>query len=171
MKKYLVAVGLFVFIIALPGFLPAASPKEIHIRLGTSKVGGSYYMFGGGVSSRINSLKLGIVITAQTTKGSRENTRILGKRVDMAFMNGAALWESRVKENLIDSRAIFTTGESPSHWVTLEESGIKKVEDLVGKKISIGAPGSGTERTTTLILQAYNLWDKVKNKVVRLGFS
>jgi TRAP transporter TAXI family solute receptor len=145
--------------------------EEVQITLGTSSVGGSYYMYGGGVSSYINNNVDGIVITAQTTKGSNENTRLLGDRIDMAFANGQAVWFSRTSEGLVDSRAVLTVDIAPSHWVTLEGSGIDKIEDVVGHKMSIGAPGSGAERSAMNVLIGYGIWEKVEPDAVRLGFS
>lgn len=145
--------------------------EEVYLTLGTSSVGGSYYLYGGGVSSYINANVEGIVITAQTTKGSNENTRLLGKRIDMGFANGGAVWYSRTSEGLLDSRAIMTIDIAPSHWVTLQGSGIDKIEDAVGRKVSIGAPGSGAERSAMNVLKGYGIWDQVEPKAVRLGFS
>lgn len=145
--------------------------EDIYITLGTSSPGGSYYLYGGGMSSYLNSNLDGVVITAQTTKGSNENTRLLGDRLDIAFANGGATWNSRVNEGLMDSRAVFTADIAPDHFVTLEETGINKVEDIIGKKFSIGAPGSGTERTNIQILKAYGIWEQVEGDAVRLGFS
>jgi TRAP transporter TAXI family solute receptor len=71
----------------------------------------------------------------------------------------------------MDSRAVLSVDIAPSHWVTLEGSGIEKIEDIVGYKVSIGAPGSGAERTAMNILKGYQIWEQVEPDAVRLGFS
>src|SRR5207248_6262246 len=44
-----------------------------------------------------------------------------------------------------------------SQWVTLEGTGIGKMQDLKGRRISTGAPGSGTETIALRILEAYGM--------------
>jgi len=56
------------------------------------------------------------------------------------------------------------------HIVTLEGSGITSLEDLRGKRVSIGAPGSGTEVNTAAILEANGIsYDDIDEQ--RLNFN
>lgn len=143
--------------------------QPVYITLGTSSVGGSYYLYGGGVASYINSNLKGIIVTAETTRGSGENAVMLGERLDLAFINGNITWASRANDGRTNARAVMSVDIAPTHWVTMAKSGITKIEDVVGKKISIGAPGSGAETSAIAILQAYGIWEQVEPNAQRLG--
>jgi TRAP transporter TAXI family solute receptor len=59
--------------------------------------------------------------------------------------------------------------ESVHHWVVREDSGIKSMSDLVGKRVNVGSPGSGSAANSTLILEGLGLYDKVKINHLRFG--
>jgi TRAP transporter TAXI family solute receptor len=166
-----------IFVLLLLAGLPIAAMAETtFLTLGTSSIGGSYYLYGGGISSYFQQNLPDIRITAQTTRGSYENMRLVGNRLNMALGNSQALYE---RVNGIGSfkadgpaknlRALMVVDTAPYHWITMEGEGITKIEDLVGKTISIGEPGSGSEGHALMILKQYGIIDKVK--LQRLGYS
>jgi len=57
------------------------------------------------------------------------------------------------------------------HLVTLEGKGIDKPMDLKGKRVSTGAPGSGTEVKALRVLEAYGLDPDKDMKRDKLGAS
>lgn len=157
-------------------FSTASLGASDFITIGTSAVGGSYYLYGGGVASYVQTHVPGLNITAQTTRGSYENMRLIGNRINMTFVNALAAWE---RANGVDTfagevpaknlRGVLVADIATSHWVTLADSKIAKLEDLVGKKVSVGEPGGGSERSALNVFEAYGITDTVKQ--VRLGFS
>jgi hypothetical protein len=54
------------------------------------------------------------------------------------------------------------------HLITYADSNIKNVEDLTGKRVAVGNPGSGTFATAERIFRALNMWDKI-TRVPLLG--
>jgi hypothetical protein len=55
------------------------------------------------------------------------------------------------------------------HFVVREDSGIKSMSDLVGKRVNVGSPGSGSAANSTLILEGLGLYDKVKINNLSFG--
>jgi TRAP transporter TAXI family solute receptor len=58
-----------------------------------------------------------------------------------------------------DLRAVFSVHPEPFTVVARADSGIKKFEDLAGKRVNIGNPGSGQRGTMEVVMAAYG-WDK-----------
>ena len=55
-----------------------------------------------------------------------------------------------------------------AHLITYSDSGIKNVEDLAGKRVAVGNPGSGTFATAERVFRTLNLWEKI-TRVPLLG--
>lgn len=146
------------------------------ITLGTSTVGGSYYLYGGGIASYFQNNMPSLMITAQTTRGSYENMRLIGNRLNMAMANSQAVWERyngtetfKAEGADKDIRGVMALDNAAYHWVVIEGKGINKIEDFVGKTISIGEAGSGSEAHAIMVLEAMGILDKVK--LQRLGYG
>ncbi|MBI4184975.1 MAG: TAXI family TRAP transporter solute-binding subunit [Proteobacteria bacterium] len=154
--------------------LPAVAATEIVI--GSSSPGGSYYLYAGGLASYLNEKSKEVKATARTTRGSVENARLIARDgLDTAFINAQVVHESRhgigqFKDASTDKlRGVAVVDTAPSHWVVLAESGIKGFDDLKGKRVSIGAAGSGVANTAITVLTAMGLNDKLDLKY--LGFD
>jgi uncharacterized protein len=129
----------------------------------TGGTGGTYYPLGGAFASIISD-ELGIEATAQSTGASAENmTTLKAGDAEIAFTqtdiasyakDGAAMFEGNAVENV---QAIGTLYPETIQIVTTADTGIKSVEDLKGKKVSIGAPGSGTALNAEQILEVHGL--------------
>ncbi|MFC1580845.1 TAXI family TRAP transporter solute-binding subunit, partial [Thermodesulfobacteriota bacterium] len=59
--------------------------------------------------------------------------------------------------------------ESWHHWVTLADSGITKMSDLVGKRVNVGSVGSGSAANSIMVLKGLGLYDKVKLNHLSFG--
>jgi len=55
------------------------------------------------------------------------------------------------------------------HFVVREDSGIKSMGDLVGKRVNVGSPGSGSAANSTIILKGLGLYDQVKINNLSFG--
>lgn len=137
-------------------------PKQLIIATGGT--GGTYYPLGGGMADLITK-NVGVTTTAQSTGASAENMRLIrDKGADIAFTQsdiadyaskGTAMFEHDGK---IDSfQAIGALYNETIQIVVAPDSGINTVADLKGKRVSVGAPGSGTEMNAQQILEAYGL--------------
>jgi len=155
---------------------PALTQEKTNVVLGSSSVGGSYYMYAGGLATFVNDNSDTLVVTAQTTRGSVENARLLASgRLDFGFANGGVVYEQNVgKGQFVDAaadsiRGIAIVDIAPLHLVTFADSGIKTLGDLRDKRVSVGAPGSGSANTTANLLEAADLASAID--VRNLGFD
>jgi TRAP transporter TAXI family solute receptor len=129
----------------------------------TGGTGGTYYPLGGQIANIIKDAT-GIETTAQVSKASAENLQLLSDGdADLGFTQtdiasyakqGKLMFEGSPVENV---RAIGTLYPETIQIVTLKDSGINSVEDLKGKKVSVGAPGSGTFANAEQILEIHGL--------------
>jgi TRAP transporter TAXI family solute receptor len=152
----------------------AAQADQKNISIGTGGTGGVYYPLGGGMAN-ILSNKLGIQATAEVTGASVDNLKFIraGKMEVGMTMADTALdaykGEDKFKDGKVDARTLMTLYPNPMHLVTVEGTGISKLSDLKGKRVSTGSAGSGTEIMSFRILEAAGL-DKDKDlKRERLG--
>ena len=129
----------------------------------TGGTGGTYYPLGGAFANIISDAT-GIETNAETSGASAENmTTLKDKNAEIAFsqtdissyaVNGTEMFEGSPIDNV---QAIGTLYPETIQIVTTEKSGIKSVEDLKGKKVSVGAPGSGTAPNAEQILEVHGL--------------
>jgi len=153
---------------------PRAHAEDITI--GADTVGGSYYLYAGGLASYLTEKNPTVKGTARTTRGSVENVRLLDRDgLDFGLANASVVAQQKVgfgqfkdaKSNRI--RGIAVLDLSPTHVVTLEGSGIKTLMDLRGKRVSIGAAGSGGANNARTVLASLGILKDVK--IQTLGFS
>jgi len=152
----------------------AAHPADVVI--GSSAVGGSYYLYAGGLASYLTSKTKNIKATARTTRGSVENARLLDRgNMELAFINAAVLYEQKNGVNQFKGaksdrlRGVALVDLAPTHVVTLAASGIKGFSDLRGKRLSIGAAGSGGANNAMKVLNILGLREAIN--IQTLGFE
>lgn len=129
----------------------------------TGGTGGTYYPLGGAFANII-SKETGIETNAETSGASAENmTSLKDENAEIAFsqtdiasyaIEGTQMFEGSPVDNV---QAIGTLYPETIQIVTTKKSGIKSVEDLKGKKVSVGAPGSGTVLNAEQILEVHGL--------------
>ena len=68
--------------------------------------------------------------------------------------NGAADWEGGAVENL---RSVFSAHPETVLLVTRSDTGIESVEDLMGRAVNIGNPGSGQRGNAQDVLRLYGI--------------
>jgi len=137
-----------------------AAAKPTFISIGTGGTGGVYYPYGGGLAEAWTKNVKGVKAVAEVTGASVENVKLAhrGETVvgmimgDVAFQayNGVDKFEGKPQDVL----AMASMYPNVLQLVTLKGSGIKNVSDFAGKKISLGAPGSGTAFMANLVLKA-----------------
>src|SRR5512138_2555283 len=142
----------------------AAAPAQAQTRLSiaTGGTGGVYYPLGGGLASLLTKAIPGLEATAEVTSASVDNVKLVGAgKVDLAFtladtaadgFNGVGKFKEKAPV-----RAIAVLYANKSQWVTVEGTGVQRIQDLKGRRISTGAPGSGTETIALRILEAYGM--------------
>jgi TRAP transporter TAXI family solute receptor len=136
--------------------------KVVRLSIATGNTGGVYYPYGEGMAKVISKYLPNVEATAEATQGSVDNSQLIrAGKADLAFVmsdvgSDAFHGKGRFSEKVpIRSLAVLYTNYM--HIVTLEGMGIEKVTDLKGKRVSTGAPKSGTEVKALRILKAYGL--------------
>ncbi|WP_462413370.1 TAXI family TRAP transporter solute-binding subunit [Neobacillus sp. Marseille-QA0830] len=145
------------------------TPKFMSILTGGT--GGTYYPLGGSFAKIIKD-ETGIDANAETTGASAENmTTLKNGEAEIAFSQTdiasyATEGKLMFKDNTVDNiKAIATLYPETIQIVTTKKSGIKSVEDLKGKKVSVGAPGSGTVANAEQILEIHGMkFDDIKKQ-------
>src|SRR5512147_1790039 len=142
----------------------AAPPALAQTRLSiaTGGTGGVYYPLGGGLANVLTKSLNGVEATAEVTSASVDNVKLVGTgRADIAFVLGDTAADGyngvdkfKQKEPI---RAIAVLYANKGQWVTTDGTGIEKMQDLKGRRIATGAPGSGTEIIAIRILEAYGI--------------
>lgn len=140
-----------------------AAPTFINILTGGTS--GVYYPIGVGLSQLYNNGIEDARVSVQATKASVENLNLLqAGRGELALALGDSVddaWkgveEAGFRTPLKKLRAIAATYPNYIHVVASKSSGIQSLEDLKGKRISVGAPKSGTELNARAIFKAAGL--------------
>ncbi|MFI0472178.1 TAXI family TRAP transporter solute-binding subunit [Halomonas sp. HMF6819] len=138
--------------------LPASAQQ---LSIATGGTGGVYYPIGGGLAEMINNHIEGAQATAEVTGASVENMGLIMRGdADMATAladtvyqayTGTGDFEGRQVEN---TRALASIYPNAVQLVVLAESDIQGIDDLAGKRVSVGAPGSGTELNARAVLES-----------------
>lgn len=131
------------------------------------------------MSQIINSRVKDVNVSVQSTGASVANIRMIQNgEVDLALVqtdiadyawNGTEMFKDDGK--LQNFSVIASLYPELIQVVVRAESGIESIADLKGKKVSVGAPGSGTEANARQILEIYGLTYKDLAQVQYLSFS
>jgi TRAP transporter TAXI family solute receptor len=155
----------------------AALAQQKTIAIGTGGTGGVYYPLGGGLANVLSKTVPGIQATAEVTGGSVDNLKLIGSgQSELGFvMADAALdalnGEDKFKSGKVPVRTLMVLYPNRMHVVTVDGTGIEKMSDLKGKRVSTGSPGSATEVMAFRVIEAAGL-DKDKDmRRERLGVA
>ena len=166
-RKRLYSVALLGLSILLPG---CKAKKATFVTIGTGGATGIYYPTGVAISRMINRNfdKYGIKATVESTGGSVFNVNAVlnGDLVfgvvqsDRQFQayNGLAEWAESGKQT--DLRSVFSIHPECITLVASKESGIKGIEDMKGKRVNLGNPGSGQLQNSRDVLTAAGLTEQ-----------
>ena len=156
-----------------------ASQPPMFVTVLTGNTSGVYYPLGVGLSQLFRQAVPEATVAVQATAASAENLHLLeARRGEVGFTLGDVLadaWEGRTEAGftapLKTLRAIAGIYPNYVQIVASETSGIRTLADLKGKRISVGAPGSGTELNARAIVKAAGLTYDDFSKVEYLSFS
>jgi TRAP transporter TAXI family solute receptor len=157
--------------------LGAPAMAQDQLSIATGGTGGTYYPVGGGLAEIVNNHVEGYSATAEVTGASVENMGLIATGdADLAIAladtvaqayTGTGKFEGQQLDMV---RGLASLYANMVHIVALESSGITSLEDLRGMRVSIGAPGSGTEVNTAAILAANGItYDDIDEQ--RLNFN
>jgi TRAP transporter TAXI family solute receptor len=162
---------------AVLGVAPGIAQEKLNLSIATGGTGGVYYPMGGGMANVLSKYVPGMQATAEVTGGSVDNLKLIGtgkpyigfSMTDAA--QDAARGEDKFKGAKVPVRTLMILYPNRMHVVTIEGTGINSMNDLKGKHVSTGSPGSATEVMAFRVIEAAGL-DKDKDmKRERLGVA
>src|SRR5215813_2672433 len=155
----------------------AAFAQGLNIAIATGGTGGVYYPLGGGMANVLSKYVPGVQATARVTGGSVDNLKLIGTQqseVALTMVDAsldALKGEDKFKGHPVEVRTLMVLYPNRMHVVTIEGTGIEKMADLKGKRVSTGSPGSATEVMAFRVIEAAGL-DKDKDmRRERLGVA
>ncbi len=160
-------------------YAPLVRAQQKFINVLTGGQSGVYYPLGVALSQIYGKVLPDAKVTVQSTKASAENLNLLqAGRGEIALTLGDALsdaWngdkEAGFATPLKKLRAVAGVYANYIQIVASADSGIKTMADLKGKRISVGAPKSGTELNARAVLKAAGLAYSDFSKVEYLAFG
>jgi hypothetical protein len=170
---------MFVFALSVVALVAETTQAQVKTRISiaTGGTGGVYYPLGGGLAAMISKHLPGVEATAEVTTASVDNMKLLhADKIALAFTLPDTAWDAyqgRLKglSEKIGVRALAALYSNYLHIVALDGVGIKSINDLKGKRVSTGAPGSGTEIRGLRVLEAYGISPKDLKSQERLGVA
>jgi len=153
-----IAAGAFVL-----GAQTAATAEETFITIGTGGQTGVYYVVGQSICRLVNrgTAEHNIKCTAPSTGGSIDNINAImngDRQMGVAqsdwqyhAYNGTSQFEGNKFDKL---RAVFSVHGEPFTVVARTDAGVKNFDDLKGKRVNIGNPGSGQRATMDVVMNA-----------------
>jgi TRAP transporter TAXI family solute receptor len=172
-KKALIITMALVVALSLVSVASAAS----YMSIATGGTSGTYYPIGGAIASAVS--KAGkINCTAETGNASVANANLIAtKGIEVAFVqnditywayNGQLMFQGKPLKNL---RTIAALYPEHIHAVIAKDAKIKGINDLKGKRVGVGAPGSGVEGDVQAIFKVAGLSYKDLKKADFLDFA
>ncbi|MFX4294286.1 TAXI family TRAP transporter solute-binding subunit [Streptomyces bohaiensis] len=147
-RRALLAAG--VGVVALSACDTSPSPDVRGLRLATGPEGATYRESGAALTELWNETLGRRAVEVVFTEASVDNVRLLlSDEVDLAYANVDVLLSHRD-----ETPALLRIFDSVVHLVTLRESGIRTLQDLAGRPVAMGLPGSGTRFTGGRMLAA-----------------
>jgi len=140
--------------------LAAGASAQTFLSLATGGTGGTYYPIGGGMADVISKALPDVQVTAETGNASQANLNLIGThQIEMAMVQndvaafayeGKFMFQSPYK----NVRAIASLYPETVQAIAMKKSGVTSIRDLPGKRVSVGAPGSGVQVDVSLIFKS-----------------
>ncbi len=167
---------LLVLVIAVVAGCGQGGGKKF-LNIATGGTSGTYYPIGGALAEILNKEIPDMNASAQSTGATVANINMLQEgSVDLAIVqndityyaaNGVEMFKDKKVDNL---RGLAVLYPETCQIVTLESNGIKNVADLKGKRVAVGAAGSGAEANARQILEAYGItYDDIDEQYLSFG--
>lgn len=138
--------------------------QQTFITIGTGGVTGVYYPTGGAICRLVNKDRKehGIRCTVESTAGSVYNLRNI-RAGELDFGVAQSDWQYHAYHGTSvfkdegafpDLRAVFSVHPEPFTVVARADAGIRDFDDLKGKRVNVGNPGSGQRATMEVVMEA-----------------
>jgi len=153
--------------IAAVGLTAGGASAQEFISIGTGGVTGVYYPTGGAICRLVNKSRKehGIRCAVESTGGSVYNINTI-KAGELEFGVAQSDWQFHAYNGTSkfegdaafpDIRAVFSVHPEPFTLIVRSDSGIGSFEDLKGKRVNVGNPGSGQRATMEVVMDAFGI--------------
>ena len=159
-KAFVIALFVIAFTVAASGSAFAAAKTFLSIATGGTS--GTYYPIGGAIAQAV-SKGTDIQATPETSNASVANVNLVAtKEIEVAFVqNDITFWaytgDVMFQSQLPNLRAIAALYPEHVQVITAKDSKIATIDDLKGKRVGVGAPGSGVEGDVRAVLKVAGL--------------
>jgi TRAP transporter TAXI family solute receptor len=155
----------------------ALTAQAQNLSIATGGTGGVYYPLGGGMAAVLSKYVQGMQATAEVTGGSVANLQLIGTGKPYLGMTmadatlDAYKGQDKFTGKPVPVRTLMIMYPNRMHVVSIEGTGVTRMSDLKGKRVSTGSGGSATEVMAFRVIEAAGL-DKDKDmRRERLGVA
>ncbi|MBI5580778.1 MAG: TAXI family TRAP transporter solute-binding subunit [Deltaproteobacteria bacterium] len=166
-KFWTIACAMAVFALLALSASSAHAQGKLSFSIVSGGTGGVWYPLGGAIGGLIGQKVPNTDASSEATTAAIDNLKLLAAgRAGMAFCyDYHVVWANQGKvpglSGTPNVRLVLGFYEQPLHIVTTEGTGVKTIMDLKGKRVSVGAPNSGTEEQADYVLKALGIdWNK-----------
>jgi TRAP transporter TAXI family solute receptor len=159
----------------MAGFSPAYAQKVERLNFVGGPPSGVFGIFATGIGTYLSKTVPNLDVSVTATGGSVENIRrVNGGEAEMGLSFASDVHEAYFGQEqfkgkpLTNFRAVGLVFVGVAHAITYADSGIRTVEDLAGKRVAVGTPGSGTFASAERVFRSLGVWDKI-NRIPLLG--
>lgn len=146
--------------------MPALATERISI--GTGGTGGLFYVMGAGISQVINKYMPDATARAEVTGASVENNhRVAAGQMTIGLSSSSTLYEAKQGigpfkvSGPLDVAAIAYLYPAVLQVATIKDTGITNFEQLKGKRVSMGPPGSNASVLAIRLLKEYGVFKDI----------
>ncbi len=149
--------------VALASFWAPSAASAFEIIIGTGSKEGVYYQVGRAICHLINRQVEGVTCRVLETPGSLSNLEnVRNGAYDLGLVqsdwqyhavNGTGPFQF-MDSSYRNLRALFSVHAEPFTLVARRDSGVRTLDDLMGKRVNIGNPGSGQRATMEVVMRA-----------------
>jgi len=147
------------------------------VTIGTGSQTGVYYPVGGAIKAIVEEVPdKPLAVSVAASRGSVQNIKdVMNGAIEFGIaqpdrqyqaLNGLANWEDDPQEDL---RFVFSLHPEVVTLIAADDSGIRSIQDLKGKRVNIGSPGSGQRGNALDILKAAGIDPETDLQAESLG--
>lgn len=163
-KIFHLAMAVFIFSVISPAY----AQKVERLNFVGGPPSGVFGIFATGIGTYLSKNVPNLDVSVTATGGSVENIRrVNGGEAEMGLSFASDVHEAYFGQEqfkgkpLTNIRAVGLVFFGVAHAITYADSGIRSVEDLTGKRVAVGTPGSGTFASAERVFRSLGVWDKI----------
>jgi len=153
----------------------AAESGKTKVTVFTGGTGGTYFPLGSKYAQLLNQFSENIDASAATSGASVTNCKAIGTgECQAALVQNDVSYYARMGINMFDApipqlQGIACWYPETIQFVVKADSDIMSLDDMAGKNVAVGAPGSGAVVGCEQILQAAGVWDSITRFDLNFG--